>query len=151
MTTFWITLCEDQFESDGETVALGSIKLGEFQEGFHASLCHWDQGRYQAQWREALERLIKGEEHSALVTSMYDPRTANFIVWWPMHRDGDSVHVQNQLLFFDDLAESFDELDPYRSVQQRETRTEEGTRISEWTISLPDIKEFLAAHHGWAR
>ncbi len=151
MTVFWITLSEDRFESHGDYVALGNLKIGDFKEDFHASLSHWNQGRYRSQWQEALERLVKGEERSALVTSMYDPETANFITWWPLYRDGDSVRVQNQVLLLDDLADSFDELNPYRSVGQRETRTEEGDPISEWTVNLPDIEEFLAAHYGRVR
>ncbi|WP_193368588.1 hypothetical protein [Pelagibius marinus] len=151
MTAFWITLSEDQFESDGEKIALGSIKLGNFQEDFHASLSHWDQERYRSQWKEALERLVKGEDKSALVTSMYDPDKANFITWWPLYRDGDCVLVQNQLLFLAELAKPFSEAQPYKSVPRRETTTEDGEAISEWTIDLSDIEEFLAAHYGSMR
>jgi CdiI N-terminal domain len=151
MTAFYIALSEDHLEPDGEAVALGSLKLGEFQEGFHASLSHWDQSRYRSQWKEALERLVKGEERSALITSMYDPATANFITWWPLYRSGNSVHAQNHFLFMDELQQPFDELNPYKSVLQRETISEDGDRLSEWTINLSDIEEFLATHYGLAR
>ena len=143
--TFSITLSEDRFETYGDTVAVGSLKLADFQEDFHASLSYWDQGRYRSQWKVALKRLIKGEEHSALVTSMYDPRTANFIFWWPMYRDGTSVRVQNQCLFLAELAQPFDESNLYTSVPQRETTSEDGTAISEWTLDMSDIETFLAA------
>jgi hypothetical protein len=128
---------------DGGVFALGSLSLGAFLEDFHASLSYWDRDRYLAQWREGLDRLVNGEIRSAVVTSMYDPRIADYIFWWPMYAIGDSIHLQNQILFLNDLGEPFDEAEPYRFVRERETISEDGQPISEWTVSLSDIETFL--------
>ncbi len=143
MTSFSIALSKDQFESDNEMVALGWLKIGEFEENFHASLSYWDREEYLSQWGEALERLEKGKSRSALVTSMYDPETANFIRWWPLYLIGDNVHFQEQILFIPDLEQPFDETDLYKFVQQRETDSEDGGKLSEWTLKLKAIEDFL--------
>jgi hypothetical protein len=145
MTIFSITLSEDRFESCGDMAALGSLQIGDFVENFHAPLSYWDRKKYLSQWCEALERLIDGESHSALVTSMYDPRTANFIRWWPLYRIGDSVHFQEHALLMDDLEQPFDETDIYKSVPRHETTSEDDGRISEWVAKLSDIEVYLAS------
>lgn len=143
MNGFSITLSECSFDLDGDTFALGSLSIGAFQEDFHASLSYWDRDKYLAQWRNGLNRLVNGEIRSAIVTSMYDPRFANYIFWWPLYAIGDNIHVQNHGLFLDDLDESFDEADLYRFVRERETESEDGQSISEWTVKLSDIENFL--------
>ena len=140
---FSIILNGSTFETVGDMVALGTISLGAFREDFHASLSYWDRGSYLAQWRDGLSRLVKGETRSAVVTSMYAPRFANFIVWWPMYLVGDRVHVQNQILFLAELGEPFAEADPYRFIADRETQNTDGERISEWPVNLSDIEAFL--------
>jgi hypothetical protein len=45
---------------------------------------------------------------------MRDPSVANFIVWWPMYRVDETVFIQNQLLFLDQLASSFNEDAPFQ-------------------------------------
>jgi hypothetical protein len=143
MTDFTITLSDDRLDSDGDVVALGFLTIGQFHESFHASLSYWDRERYLLQWREALERLIEGEDRSALVTSMYDPGAAGYIFWWPLYAVGDSIHVQNHVLFLNDLVEPFDEAELYRFVRERETVSEDGQAISEWTVALSVIETFL--------
>ena len=70
---------------------------------------------------------------------MYDPRSANFLMWWPMWRVGDTVFVQNQILFMDKIREGFDEEGLERYIPKRTTTTSEGERISEWSVSVKDI------------
>jgi hypothetical protein len=140
---FSITLSDSRLEAHGDSMAPGALKLGDFQEDFLASLSYWNPAAYRSQWQEASERLVEGKDRPALITSMHDPRTANFIVWWPLYRDGDSVHVHNQILFLDELVQPFDESDLYRAVPPRETKTDEGDPISEWTVRLSNIEEFL--------
>ncbi|WP_422368787.1 hypothetical protein [Pelagibius sp.] len=143
MTDFSISLGQDQFDYEGELVALGSLKIGEFRESFHASLSYWGRDRYLTQWREALERLIKGAPRSALVTSMHSPATTNLIRWWPLYRIGDNAHFQEQVLFMNQLEQPFEEADLYRLVPPRETTSEDSERLSEWALNLTAIETFL--------
>jgi hypothetical protein len=53
--------------------------------------------------------------------------------------------VQNRLLFLDQLPHDFDPAAPWDSVGPRRTVTEDGDQISEWRVSLDDIREFLAS------
>ncbi len=143
MTDFSISLGEDQFDYEGQLVALGSLNIGEFHESFHASLSYWDRDSYLAHWIEALTRLVRGESRSALVTSMYNPATANLIRWWPLYRVGENTHFQEQVLILSQLEPPFEEADLYRFVPLRETASEDGERLSEWTLNLTAIEDFL--------
>ena len=140
MINFAIELGQDKFESEGEIVLSGSLTIGDFNECFQAPLSYWDRGNYLSQWRESLSQLLNGESNSAFVTAMYDPNTANFIFWWVMYLIGENVHIQNHVLFLDELKQPFDEHDIYKFIPARETHTEEGEPISEWVVNLRDIE-----------
>ena len=113
-------------------IAVGEIVIDELSERFEAPLLYWSRGDYETQWRQGLSRTMTGEAKSCLVTSMYDPAKANFLVWWPIYREGSTLFVQNHLVFMDQLDEPLDLRDLYRSVRTRRTQTDEGQRISEW-------------------
>ncbi len=113
-------------------VAVGEIVIDGFAENFEAPLHYWSRDEYECQWREGLLRIEAGSDKSCLVTSMHDPMHANFIVWWVVYREGQMLHVQNQMLFFDQLTERFDSVDPYRHIRNRITTNVDGMPISEW-------------------
>ena len=140
MMNFFIGFSGDEFQSEGDLVASGVLKIGDFTESLQISLSYWNREQYLDQWREALERLLKGGSSSAIVTTMYDSNTANFIFWWVMYLIGDSVHIQNHVLFLDELEQPFDEFNLYRFIPKRETHTEEGEPISEWVIKVTDLQ-----------
>jgi hypothetical protein len=143
MHIFSISLDRKDLYSDGDLFALGSLKIGYFSEDFRSSLSYWDRNKYLSQWREALKRLLNGERCSALVTTMYDPKNANFIFWWVMYLIGDDVHMQNHVLFLDELERQFDESELYSFIPEREEQTEEGQPISEWVVKISAIKGFV--------
>jgi hypothetical protein len=62
-------------------------------------------------------------------------------MWWVLYRDGDSVHVQNQLLIFENLMAAFEEEEPWKSIGPRKILSEEGLAISEWRVALSDIED----------
>jgi hypothetical protein len=142
MDAFSISIGDKEIETEGDVVVAGSIRIGEFEDNFHASLSYWNRGDYISQWRDALNRLLRGETHSAVVTSMHDPLAANFIFWWVMYLVGDIVYIQNHVLFLSGLEKQFDEADMYSFVPERETQTEEGESISEWEVGILSIREF---------
>jgi len=124
-------------------VGRGAIRLGDFEEAFEVSLEFWSPEDYERQWRQALEMLIDGGDRAALISSMTDPRSANFLFWWPAYRDGDDVVFQSGVLFLEDLEETFDPARWDAHVPVRESVAESGEPISEWRVPLTDIVDFV--------
>jgi CdiI N-terminal domain len=131
------------FDDEDPLVAIGVITLGDFSEHFESALDFWDQDDYRKSWDEGLRRLIIGGPVSCLATSVSDPPITNFVVVWPLYLSGDDVYVQNKLLFLDQLPHDFDPSAPWESIGPRRTVTEDCDQISEWQVTLNEIREFL--------
>jgi hypothetical protein len=121
----------------------GLIQIGDFQERFLASLSYWKPDDYKIHWKNGIRRIIEGADVSCLITSMYDPTTANYIFWWPMYRQGDIIIFQNQILFLNTIRSHFDENNPYEFVGKRRTVNEEGNDLSEWATPIQEITDFF--------
>jgi len=134
-------------DTNGGRVVYGKIVIDSFCETFTVSLSSWSREQYDQHWNTALERLIGGADRSALITSYIKPRTRitpdDFLVWWPLYRDGDTVYVQNHLLFFRQLSTPFLPARPWESLRDRQVTNEEGQKISEWVMTVQDIRNFL--------
>lgn len=120
----------------------GRIVLGGFTEEFRAPVLAWQAADYQRQWLEAARRLLGGAGCVGFVTH-YAHRDAGHHLWWPAWREGDTVHVQSGLLLADELEEPFDPEEPDRHVSPRRTDPGDGEPISEWTVPLADIADFV--------
>ncbi len=101
-----------------EKCQIGEIKIAKFYETF-CPLSYWSKDQYLEQWKNGLRRLCNRNHKSCLITSMYNPKFANFIVWWTFYLDGNTICVQNQILFLEQLDEPFNELNPYASIDDR--------------------------------
>jgi hypothetical protein len=123
-------------------LALGEIALDDFVENFETPLTYWDADRYEKQWRQGLDRLLAGASRSCLITSMLSPNYEVFGVWWKLYREGPQIVVQNQLLLSDVLAREFDPEDPYKSIPDRVSLSEDGTPVSEWLFAFNQIEPF---------
>jgi hypothetical protein len=110
------------------------------------SLEFWSEFDYRTQWIAAIRRVLQGEIKSCLITSLTNPDTANFLFWWPIYRVGDEAILHNQVLILDDLVSRFDLNDPYSSLPERETVSDDGLPISEWVIPLSSFAAFLSRH-----
>jgi hypothetical protein len=121
----------------------GVITIDDFQETLVVPLEYWSKNDYQQHWKKSLERALRKED-SCLITSMYDPQKANFIVWWLLYIRENKVIVQNHLLFLNTLSESFTPDNPYRFIPKYESENEDGDKISEWIVPIEDIEAFLA-------
>ena len=130
--------------SRGDKAAYGTIQIGDFQERFIASLLYWGMEDYRNHWREALERIVGGQNKSCLISSVTDPKNTNFIEWWPIYREGKFLHFQNQFLFLENLKEEFDPSNPYKHVSARKTINEDGQKLSEWSLPVKAVTDFLA-------
>jgi hypothetical protein len=132
-----------EFDREDPLIAIGLITIGDFNEYFGSTLTFWDQDDYRKSWDAGLRRLLSGAAVSCLATSVTDPPITNFVEVWPLFLSGDDVYVQNQMVFLDQLPHEFDPSAPWDSVGSRITVTEDGDEISEWQVSLNDIREFL--------
>jgi hypothetical protein len=121
-------------------LALGEIKLDDFVETFETPLTFWSATRYEKQWREGIDRFLKGAPKSCLITSMLDPKSEAFGVWWILYRDGRNVAVQNHLLLSSILGRNFSPDDPYRSIPDRLTSSDDGERVSEWFLEFDSLR-----------
>ncbi len=134
-------------ETDGAPVILGKIVIDNFRETFAPSLSFWTRDQYEMQWIRALEKLVAGEDRSALITDYVEPPTEvtsnSYLVWWPMYREGDTIFVQNHLLFFHQLSRPFSLDRFWESVPDRRIVGEEGQKVSEWVTTVQDIRDFL--------
>jgi len=89
----------------GPAEAPGTIVIGDFAEAFRAPLGFWGTSEYRRSWRRAFEVLDAGTRSvSCLMTAMTDPRISNFVVCWPMYRDGEDVYIQNAIIFLDEAG-----------------------------------------------
>ncbi|MDI6097072.1 hypothetical protein QLQ12_00425 [Actinoplanes sp. NEAU-A12] len=123
--------------------AIGSITIGPFSESFPISLNFWAVEDYVASWKHALAALEESADSTVcLVASMVDPQDGNFVNCWPVYRSGDIVRVQNSIIFFEDLTETFDPGTPWLSVAAHSVIDEDGNRISEWSTTMSEIRRF---------
>jgi len=117
----------------------GRIVLGEFEEEFLAALGPWTQRHYERQWMQAARRVVEqGHNHTGFFTSAFQ-------FFWTAWLEGEILIFQQKLLLEDTLLAPFDPADPYPQVGERTTESD-GDRISEWRVSLTDVKEFVSRH-----
>lgn len=120
--------------------ANAEIIIDRHKEITEVPLQYWRREQYRQQWQSALDRIVSGQPTACLITGMYDPKSANFIMWWPMWREGEIVYIQNQILFMDKIRANFNENEPHQYIPKRATVTDEGEKISEWAVKVSDIR-----------
>ena len=129
--------------------AKGVLILGEAREHFGSSLFQWSKKEYETQWRYAIKALLDGNDRAALITEYVGPQAATHLEWWPMYVVDNAVFIQNHLLFYDQLTQPFSLQNPFSFVPDRRTTNEEGKKISEWTVAIPEVEEFARALLFW--
>jgi hypothetical protein len=129
-------------EEGGGPILIGEIRLGKYLETFESPLDFWAREDYQAQWKDALIHIRDIGIKSCLITSLYNPRTSNFLRWWVLYRKENDVIFQDQIFFFN-RKNSFDLKDPYKSIRDHRSISPKGERVSEWVISVKEIMNYL--------
>lgn len=140
------TLVSKDRLSSGETAVDGEIVIDDFHEQLILVTNYWTPLDYRSQWIEAIERLVDGANHvkSAFITEMYDPKKSRFPpMCWVMYKEGDKVYVQNTWILREHMPRPFEVKDVYEAIADRETVTDDGDIISEWTTSIAELKIFL--------
>ena len=130
-------------EGEGDRLFIwGRITLGHFRDEFQVPLYDWAPGDYAAQWLEAGERLVEGAAAVVFLTHMVHP-TAPYHMGWPAWRDGDRILVQERLFLAEQLGGPFDVEHPETHLGPRQEVSDEGLRISQWTVTLGDVAAFV--------
>jgi hypothetical protein len=115
----------------------GRITLGDYTEEFIAPQGHWNRAAYELQWLEAASRVLGPAGRAGFFTSA-------FRFWWAMWREGEVVFVHEEFLTPERLAGVADgSVAPYHLIEDRRTHSEAGMPISEWQISVADIRAFV--------
>lgn len=130
------------FDDDKTPAAPGVLMMGDSKEGFYSSLYQWSKQQYESQWQQAIRALLGESSKAALIVEYLSPDVASHLEWWVMYREGEIVYLQNQLLFYGQLERPFSLDAPFASLRDRETVNQESRPISEWSVSLSEIKEF---------
>lgn len=137
-----------ELPSSGERMSslrgpIGRITINDFSETFLMDVSYWSVEQYLQNWHSALKELERsGGSTSCIVSSITDPKNSNFIVCWPMYRDGSDVYVQNHMVFLEEVEGEFDEERPWRHVRPRSVVDEDGVRISEWSTDIFQVINF---------
>ena len=128
-------------DNENEMYILASISLGEYIEELHIPIDYWGIEEYKKSWATSIADGIEKKQHSALITSMHEPESLNFISTWIIYYDGEISYVQNKIIFVDDFLE-FDASKINEYVNKREVLNEDGFKISEWIVKTKDIIDF---------
>jgi hypothetical protein len=138
---------EPPYEDEEGTGLWGCTVLGDFSERFIAPTGWWSREDYERQWIEGAQRLLAGEPVSAFTVEAGR-------VWWTAWREGAEVIVHQRYLFADEMAPArtaaASEL-PYELVGPRRGASEEGFSVSEWRVSIDDLRDFVARRCGTHR
>ncbi len=117
----------------------GRITIGDFWETIIIPIGYWTREDYEKQWKEGLERL-KMHNTSCLVVTACDKNNGGpFVDWWRLYRIENTVFIQNGWLMLEVYQElvgdrPFTPNTCYDFVQPRKNHTEDGHKISEWSV-----------------
>jgi hypothetical protein len=93
--------------------------------------------------------VLSANPHSAscLMASMTDPSNSNFLVCWPMYREGDDVYIQHAIIILDEIEGKFEHAAPWDILSPRSRVDEDGNKISEWVTSMSSLRKFFWMSH----
>jgi hypothetical protein len=66
------------------------------------------------------------------------------VEWWILYKEGNKLYIQNEMLFgevYQKLVgdKIFNAQTCYNFIEPRKTYSEEGDKISEWSIDIADL------------
>jgi CdiI N-terminal domain len=132
----------EQQDGAGWVGLRGRATLGAYTEEFLAPLGPWTRADYEKQWVEAASRVLGPAARAAFFT-------AAFRFWWAMWREGEVIFVHEEFLTPERLAGVTEySAAPYHLIEDRRTHSEDGKPISEWQISVGDVRSFVERQAG---
>jgi hypothetical protein len=132
---------------DGLLSYWGRTTIGDFTERFVIPVEDWTLEEYLYQWKAGLER-IKTNNSSCLVMTVENLNTPYpSIVQWALYKEYETIFIRQQLLITESVDEqnfpikltNFSAQTCYHFVNSRQTTTEDGKEISEWSCTINDI------------
>jgi hypothetical protein len=128
---------EPELDEEGILRLRGRIVLDAYAETFFAPILLWSRERIEQQWHEAACRVLGTEAAGAFFT-------VPFQFWWVAWRIDDTIFLQERLLLADALERLTDSSRaPYELIAPRCTHSDEGERISEWSVSTEAMARFI--------
>ena len=86
---------------------------------------------------------LKVDGKAGLFINMVNPEETDILEWWVFYKENDLVYIQNHFLLFENLNEVFNINNSSKYILERETLSEDGELISEWSVSMQSIEEFI--------
>jgi len=127
----------------GEKCMWCQIQIGGFSERFSAPVELWSINEYISQWKCAVEDIANGASKGFLMAAMRNPDISDFLSVYTLYREADEVFVQNQIVLCNGNEEYIRRGDFIQLIEDRETETEDGEKISEWRTTVGQLKYFL--------
>lgn len=116
------------------------IDINDFSERFQLPLTVWDVDQYKQQWKVAIQRVVEGDTKNFLIAGMRDPWSSDFVSLYVLYREGDEVFIQNQIILCEGNEEKIVKMDILDLVEERENHTEDGEEISEWKVTIDELR-----------
>lgn len=131
------TRCQNEFVYE--------IDIDEHREVVPLMTTRWSPETYKKQWLEALKFLAASRwSRCALITCIQSESVSYGITYWALFREDDFVYFQE--IFIRENYQKF-LMSPMLVEQNMPERmqgtVEEYSRVSEWTLPISDIQEFL--------
>ena len=121
-------------DAEGLSYAYGELRVADASLKFVVDLSAWRIADYERQWRDAIDRLVRGARSTALMTSYRGPGDRPHRMW-ALWRDENFVYFQDHIVVPADLDAPFDPSFPDVHVGAR-LAPEQGSPIPEWRIEL---------------
>ncbi|WP_434645514.1 hypothetical protein [Achromobacter piechaudii] len=141
--SFSISLGEDVLMEFNEPVLRGEIKIDGYVENFFVPTEYWSRKEYLNSWKNSLRQGLREGSHAVLLTSMRDPQVSDFIFYWVIFIEGDQAYIQNRIFFLEEISQPFDPEKINSYVSGRAEFNEDGIEISQWTVGVASIVDFL--------
>jgi hypothetical protein len=127
----------------------GEITLGEFVESFPLLTSLWSESEYEQQWVGAIRALVDHRVSRAMLVTDIEPTQDNdVIVYFVLFREGSRVFVHERFMrpaprIDVRVPEAIEAIIPPR-LQGRE---DEQAEVSEWVVTVDDLRDFLGRLH----
>lgn len=123
---------------------MGEIKINDFEEKFEIATDYWPRLKYEQSWRKEIQYLLNNtKDKIALMTWMHKPMSKGNYRAYVLYGKKEKVFIQEQLFPASQSCPNFDTNEALSNIQDQFEINEEGNKISQWEISINDLKLFI--------
>ena len=146
---FELSISDELHTDEDGSFYHGLIQIDDFEERFVVMSDHWKPRDYRAHWISQGEKLLRVSDRVAMLKSVPGPNVDGCAAW-VLWREGSVVFIHDQNIWRYYMGQVRDLSNPDRFIEDRETIADDGEQMSEWTVCITDIEEFVqrqtAAH-----